>query len=87
MRKVFLSIVAALICLPAIAQQPSEQESNKAVARSFFVQVLDQGQLDRYADSHAVDFVAHGEDHDFTLAEDMAAAKEERKALPDMRQR
>jgi steroid delta-isomerase-like uncharacterized protein len=29
--------------------------------------------------------VAHGENHEYTLEEDMAAAKEERKALPDMK--
>jgi steroid delta-isomerase-like uncharacterized protein len=29
--------------------------------------------------------VAHGENHDATLEEDMAEAKEERKALPDMK--
>ena len=85
MYKAFLSIVAVLICLPAMAQQPGEQERNKAVARSFFEQVLDQGELGRYADSHASDFVAHAADHDASLAEDMAAAREERKALPDMR--
>lgn len=87
MYKAFLTIVAVLICLPAMAQQPSEQERNKAVARSFFEQVLDQGELGRYADSHASDFVAHAADHDASLAEDMAAAREERKALPDMRVR
>jgi len=85
MCKAFLSIVVAVICLPALAQQPTEQESNKAVAQSFFEQVLDQGQLERYSDSHASDFVAHAADHDATLAEDVAAAREERKALPDMR--
>jgi steroid delta-isomerase-like uncharacterized protein len=68
-----------------MGQQPSVQESNKAIARAFFEQVLSQGQLDHYADSHASDFVAHGDGHDYTLAEDMAAAKEERTALPDMR--
>jgi steroid delta-isomerase-like uncharacterized protein len=75
--------------LPASAsdleQTLSEEERNKAVARDFFEQVLDQGHLDRYSDSHASDFVAHAADHDATLAEDMAAAREERKALPDMR--
>jgi steroid delta-isomerase-like uncharacterized protein len=73
---------------PASAdRQPalSEQEKNKAVARSFFEDVLDQGHLDRYPESHSADFVAHAGDHDATLAEDMAAAGEERKALPDMR--
>lgn len=46
--------------------------------------MLGQGHLDKYAESHAKDFVAHGENHEYTLEEDMAAAKEERKALPDM---
>ena len=77
--------LAVLLCIPAMAQTPSEQERNKAVARSFFEAVLDQGHLDKYPDSHAADFVAHTGDHDASLAEDMAAAREERKALPDMR--
>ena len=85
MRKAFLSIVVVLICLSAIAQQSSQQEKNKAVALSFFEQVLDQGHLDKYGDSHASDFVAHAGDHDASLAEDIAAAQEERRALPDMR--
>lgn len=69
----------------AVAQSNSAVERNKAAARSFFEEVLDQGHLERYAESHAADFVAHGGDHDATLAEDRAAAGEERKALPDMR--
>ena len=80
----FLWVISFLICLPGLARAGNEQEKNKAVARSFFEDVLDQGRLDKYAESHADDFVAHGRDHDATLAEDMAAAKEERKALPDM---
>ena len=47
--------------------------------------MLDQGRFDLYAESHAKDFVAHGENRDGTLDDDMAAAREERKALPDMR--
>ena len=85
MSKIVSLIVAVLICLPAMAQQPTEQERNKIVAQSFFEQVLDQGQLQKYGDSHASDFVAHAEDHEASLAEDIAAANEERKALPDMR--
>ncbi|HZD32321.1 MAG TPA: ester cyclase [Candidatus Angelobacter sp.] len=85
MRKATLQIAIVLTCLAAMAQQPSQLEVNKTVARDFFQQVLDQGHLDKYADSHASDFVAHAADHDASLAEDMAAAAEERKALPDMR--
>jgi len=84
MRKHPIWLLILAMCLPAMAQQAGEQERNKQLARSFF-EVLDQGQLDRYAESHAPDFVVHGSDHDGTLEEDLAAAREERKAFPDMR--
>jgi steroid delta-isomerase-like uncharacterized protein len=84
MRQAILWVFLSALCLPAAAQQPTEQEANKAVARAFFEQVLDQGRLEKYADSHAPNFVAHSRTHDFTLEEDMAAAREERKAVPDL---
>ena len=58
---------------------------NKAVARSFFEDVLDTGKLEDYAKSHAPDFEAHADGRLASLEEDMAAAREQRKALPDMR--
>jgi steroid delta-isomerase-like uncharacterized protein len=85
MRKGSSLLLLFVICVPVMAQQTREQERNKQVARSFFEDVLDKARLDKYAESHSKDFVAHGEDHEYTLEEDMAAAKEERKALPDMR--
>jgi steroid delta-isomerase-like uncharacterized protein len=87
MRKGSLLLLLFVICMPALAQQAGQPERNKQIARSFFEEVLDQGRFDKYADSHAKDFVAHAGDHDATLEEDIAAAKEERKALPDMRVR
>jgi steroid delta-isomerase-like uncharacterized protein len=84
MRRAFLWIFLLAVGVTAIAQAPSEQERNKAVARSFFEDVLDQGHLEKYAESHVPDFVAHGRTHDATLEEDMAAAREERKAMPDL---
>lgn len=84
MRQAILWMFFAALGLPAVAQKPAEQEANKAVARNFFEQVLDQGHLENYADSHAPDFVVHGRTHDGTLEEDMAAAREERKAVPDL---
>ncbi len=66
------------------AQAASEQEKNKTLARQFFEDVLSQGKLDKYSDSHTADFVVHGTEHDYSLAEDLAAAREERTALPDM---
>ena len=85
MRKALLWMFLFVLCMPIVAQQASEQERNKAIARSFFEEVLDQGRLDKYAESHANDFVAHTRTHDATLEEDSAAAKDERQAMPDMR--
>ncbi len=84
MQRAVLCVFVSAFCLPAAAQQPTEQQTNKAVARSFFEQVLDQGQLEKYADSHSPNFVAHGRSRDATLEEDIAAAREERKAVPNL---
>ena len=85
MRTSWLLTLLVILCLPVVAQQATEQERNKQIARSFFEDVLDQGRLEHYGDSHAPDFVVHAATHDGNLDEDMAAAKEERKAMPDMR--
>lgn len=84
MRKFSFLLLLLAICVPAKGQQAGVQERNKEVARSFFEEVLGQGHLDKYGESHAKDFVAHGENREYTLEQDLAAAKEERKALPDM---
>ncbi|MFZ0774534.1 MAG: ester cyclase [Candidatus Sulfotelmatobacter sp.] len=79
-----LSLLVVAMTLPCQAQPASEQEKNKTVARTFFEEVLGQGKLEKYSESHTADFVGHSAERDFTLAEDLAAAREERKALPDM---
>ncbi|MGO9087740.1 MAG: ester cyclase [Terriglobales bacterium] len=79
-----LSLLVVAMTLPGQAQPASEQEKNKAVARTFFEDVLGQGKLEKYSESHTAGFVAHGTERDFTLAEDLAMAREERAALPDM---
>jgi steroid delta-isomerase-like uncharacterized protein len=79
-----LSSLLFVIPIPSQAQPSSEQEKNKTRARVFFEEVLGQGKLEKYPESHGADFVAHGTQRDFTLAEDMAAAREERTAMPDM---
>ena len=76
-----LSIVC---CTPPVAAKDAETR-NKEVARSFFEDVLDKGRLEDYSKSHAPDFVAHAEGRLASLEEDIAAAREQRKALPDMR--
>lgn len=82
-----IAFVPAFLILALVGScfaQTNEQEKNKSVARSFFEDVLSTGKLEKYSESHTPDFVAHGSDRDYTLAEDMAAAREERAALPDM---
>jgi len=78
-------LVGFALTLSGLAQASSQQERNKKIARSFFEDVLSQGHLEKYAESHAKDFVAHGDSRDYTLAEDGAAAQEERHAVPDLR--
>jgi steroid delta-isomerase-like uncharacterized protein len=80
---VLLLFLTVAWCVPSQAKDVEAQ--NKAVARSFFEDVLDTGKLENYPKSHAPDFVAHAEGHAASLEEDIAAAREQRKALPDMR--
>jgi steroid delta-isomerase-like uncharacterized protein len=85
MRRLALLLLALSVVIAAPVTADEVEARNKAVARSFFEDVLDKGKLEDYAKSHAPDFIAHAEDHKASLEEDMAAAREQRKALPDMR--
>jgi len=84
MRRGALLLFLFAISLSSLAQPANEQERNKAVAQNFFEEVLSHGQLDKYGEFHSKDFVAHSGDRNATLEEDLAYAREERKALPDM---
>jgi steroid delta-isomerase-like uncharacterized protein len=83
-RAFVLSLSLIAVAFPSQAQSASDQERNKAVARAFFEEVLSTGKLEKYSEFHTPDFVAHGTDRDFTLDEDLAMAREERAALPDI---
>ena len=85
MRHLALLLLALTVVLSAPVTAKDLETRNKAVARSFFEDVLDKGKLEDYAKSHAPDFVAHSEGSLASLEQDMAAAREQRKALPDMR--
>ena len=61
-----LSLLVVAMTLPCQAQPASEQEKNKTVARTFFEEVLGQGKLEKYSESHTADFVGHGSERDFT---------------------
>jgi steroid delta-isomerase-like uncharacterized protein len=85
MQRLALLLLALTVMLSAPVTAKDVEASNKAIARSFFEDVLDKGKLEDYAKSHAPDFVAHSEGRLASLEEDMTAAREQRKALPDMR--
>ena len=85
MRRFALLLLIVTFGWFAPGQAHDVEAQNKAVARSFFEDVLDKGKLEDYSKSHAPDFVAHAEGHLASLEEDMAAAREQRKAMPDMR--
>ena len=83
-RAFLLSLLFVAMTVPCQAQPVSEQEKNKTVARTFMEEVLSQGKLEKYPDFHTADFVGHSAERDFNLEEDLATAREERTALPDM---
>lgn len=85
MRRLALLLLAVSVVVSGPVMAKDDAARNKAVARSFFEDVLDKGKLEDYAKSHAPDFVAHSEGRPASLEEDMTAAREQRKALPDMR--
>jgi len=87
MRRFALSLLVLTLAWSVAGQARDVEAQNKAIARSFFEDVLDQGKLEDYSKSHAPDFIAHAEGRNASLEEDMAAAREQRKALPDMRVR
>jgi len=61
------------------------QETNKAIARRVFDEILSQGKFQVADEIYARDFVNHGLHRDASLEEDQAAARWEKHALPDMR--
>jgi len=85
MRRFALLMLALTVVFSVPVAANDAEARNKAVARSFFEDVLDKGKLEDYAKSHAPDFVANSEGRQASLEEDMAAAREQRKAMPDMR--
>src|ERR1017187_10254136 len=84
MRKSTVLFLLFAISLPCLARSASEQERNKAIARSFFEEALSRGQLEKYGEFHSKDFVAHAGDLTRTFEEDLADAREERTALADL---
>jgi steroid delta-isomerase-like uncharacterized protein len=70
---------------PQDATAVSQQQRNKAVARRVFEEIFNQGRFQVADEIYARDFVNHGLHRDASLAEDQAAARWEKQALPDLK--
>ncbi|HSZ01052.1 MAG TPA: hypothetical protein VK788_16260 [Terriglobales bacterium] len=83
MRKYLFVLLLLAICVPVKGAGDQSSRKKQGSCPKLFEEVLGQGHLNKYAESYARDFVAHGENHEYALEEDMATAKDERNALPD----
>jgi predicted ester cyclase len=68
----------------SLAADSSQQDRNKAVARRVFEEIFNQGKFQVTDEIYAKDFVNHGEHRDADLEEDQAAARWEKKILPNL---
>ena len=69
---------------PSLPAAASQQERNKAVARRVFEEILNQGRFQVADEIYAPDFANHGLHRNFSLQEDQAAARWEKKTVPDL---
>ncbi len=76
---------AATASEPTKSCGSADVERNKRVARIVFEEVLSRGRVDENEAIYDPAFVAHGPHHDAGRAEDRAASKGWREAVPDLR--
>jgi steroid delta-isomerase-like uncharacterized protein len=69
---------------PSLPEDRFQQDRNKAVARRVFEEIFNQGKFQVADEIYAKDFVNHGEHRDVDLEEDQAAARWEKKTLPNL---
>lgn len=86
------SMAGCLLGAMLMAQAPAqascgaaEIEHNRATARKVFEEVLSQGLIDENEALYHPEFVAHGIERDAGRAEDRAASRGWREAVPDLR--
>lgn len=80
-----LLAVFAKTTAPSLPADPSQQERNKAIARRVLEEILNQGKFQVADEIYAKDFVNHGLHRNADLQEDQAAARWEKKHLPDLK--
>jgi predicted ester cyclase len=69
---------------PSLPADSSQQDKNKAIARRVLEEILNQGKFQVADEIYAQDFVNHGLHRNADLQADQAAARWEKKTLPDM---
>jgi predicted ester cyclase len=69
---------------PSLPAGSSRQDQNKTIARRVVEEILSQGKFQVADEIYAKDFVNHGLHRNADLQEDQAAARWEKKTLPDM---
>lgn len=83
MRKPMLLV--CLLTLMAFSAAAETADHKKNVARRVVEEILSQGKFELADELYARDFVNHGGSRDYTLAEDQAAARGWREAVPDLK--
>lgn len=78
---VLILITSVLLAIPAPAQ--NRTDTNKAIARRVFDEILSQGKFQLAHEFYSRDFVNHGLTHDANLQEDQDAARGWKQAFPD----
>jgi predicted ester cyclase len=79
-----LSAALATSTAPSLPADSSHQDKNKAIARRVLEEILSQGKFQVADEIYAKDFVNHGLHRNVDLQVDQAAARWEKKTLPDM---
>jgi steroid delta-isomerase-like uncharacterized protein len=70
---------------PSLPADSSQQDKNKAIARRVLEEILSQGKFQVADEIYAKDFVNHGLHRNVDLQVDQAAARWEKKHLPDLK--
>jgi len=80
-----LSTAFAQSMVSSLPADSSQQEKNKAIARRVFEEIFNQGKFQVADEIYAKDFVNHGLHRNYDLQVDQAAARWEKKHLPDLK--
>jgi len=78
------SSVFAQASSPAAQPALTQQERNKAIAERFFDEIFNQGKFQTFNEICSPNFMNHGLHRNSTLQEDQAAARMEKRLVPDL---